>query len=78
MEGGRGAVTTVVQYVIRMRYLQANARAHCPKLAPDFPPTLAVSQVGILEELQSEVDCWMDGWMARASEGARKGLLLID
>ena len=26
MEGGRGAVTTVVQYVIRMRYLQANAR----------------------------------------------------
>ena len=27
-----------------------------------------MSQVGILEELQSEVDCWMDGWPERGSE----------
>ena len=27
-----------------------------------------MSRIGILEELQSEVDCWMDGWPERGSE----------
>ena len=46
----------------------ASQLRRCLKHAHDIllPPEL--SRVGILEELQSEVDCWMDGWPGRARE----------